>query len=715
LADDFVTDPSSGGGETFAADEIASVKYPRVKLIHGADGVNAGDVANGNPLPVVQTGTHNIGTVTAVTGITNALPAGTNNIGDVDVLTLPAATNAGATAKTSDYDTGAGTDTVTMMGLALPASGGAVQGGTATNPVRTDPTGTTTQPISGTVTANAGTGTLAVSLASVPSHAVTGPLTDAELRATAVPVSGPVTDAQIRATPVPVSGTVTANAGTGTFAVSGPLTDTELRATPVPVSGTVTANAGTGTFAVSGPLTDTQLRATAVPVSGTITANAGSGTLAVSLASVPSHAVTNAGTFATQVDGAALTALQLIDDVVFTDDTAFTPATSKVLVIGAEADETTPDSVDEGDAGALRMTLTRALHVNLRDAAGAEVAVGGGTQYTEDAAAAANPVGTVLNLIREDARAGSLTSNDGDNVAARGTNAGELYVKHVDSVPATQSGTWTVQPGNTANTTAWKVDGSAVTQPVSGTVTANAGTGTFTVSGTVTANAGTGTLAVSGPLTDTQLRATAVPVSLASVPSHAVTNAGTFATQVDGAALTALQLIDNPVIVDDAAFTPATSSVMMAGFEADETATDSVDEGDAGAARMTLDRKQIVATYAHTAGGWTPSKTVSAASTNATSLKASAGQVGYVFASNVNAAVRYLKFYNKASAPTVGTDTPVMTLAIPGNTAGAGFALAVGSGVEFTTGIAWALTTEATDAGTTGVAANELVVNIGYK
>lgn len=32
---------------------------------------------------------------------------------------------------------------------------------------------------------------------------------------------------------------------------------------------------------------------------------------------------------------------------------------------------------------------------------------------------------------------------------------------------ASQSGTWTVQPGNTANTTAWKVDGSAVTQPVS--------------------------------------------------------------------------------------------------------------------------------------------------------------------------------------------------------------------------------------------------------
>jgi hypothetical protein len=35
------------------------------------------------------------------------------------------------------------------------------------------------------------------------------------------------------------------------------------------------------------------------------------------------------------------------------------------------------------------------------------------------------------------------------------------------TVASTQSGTWTVQPGNTANTTAWKVDGSAVTQPVS--------------------------------------------------------------------------------------------------------------------------------------------------------------------------------------------------------------------------------------------------------
>lgn len=56
------------------------------------------------------------------------------------------------------------------------------------------------------------------------------------------------------------------------------------------------------------------------------------------------------------------------------------------------------------------------------------------TQYTEDVAAATDPVGTSLNLVRDDYRKGNLTSQDGDNVAARGTNSGELYVKHVDPI-----------------------------------------------------------------------------------------------------------------------------------------------------------------------------------------------------------------------------------------------------------------------------------------
>ena len=107
---------------------------------------------------------------------------------------------------------------------------------------------------------------------------------------------------------------------------------------------------------------------------------------------------------------------------------------------------------------------------------------------------------------------------------------------------------------------------------------------------------------------------------------------------------------------------------------------------------------------------------ISAATTNATSVKASAGQVYSIYAHNLNAAVRYLKLYNKASAPTVGTDTPVLTLPIPGNTAGAGFVLDTGGmGIAFATGIALALTTGVADADTGAVAANEIVVTVLYK
>jgi len=51
-------------------------------------------------------------------------------------------------AHSEDYDTGGGTDTTSAYGIALPASGGAVAGGTSSNPLRVDPTGTTTQPVS---------------------------------------------------------------------------------------------------------------------------------------------------------------------------------------------------------------------------------------------------------------------------------------------------------------------------------------------------------------------------------------------------------------------------------------------------------------------------------------------------------------------------------------------------------------------------------------
>lgn len=50
MADNFTANPGSGGS-TFASDDISGTHYPRLKIVHGADGTNDGDVSTANPLP----------------------------------------------------------------------------------------------------------------------------------------------------------------------------------------------------------------------------------------------------------------------------------------------------------------------------------------------------------------------------------------------------------------------------------------------------------------------------------------------------------------------------------------------------------------------------------------------------------------------------------------------------------------------------------------
>jgi hypothetical protein len=96
-----------------------------------------------------------------------------------------------------------------------------------------------------------------------------------------------------------------------------------------------------------------------------------------------------------------------------------------------------------------------------------------------------------------------------------------------------------------------------------------------------------------------------------------------------------------------------------------------------------------------------------AASTNATSVKASAGRVYKVRLHNAAAALRYLKLYDKASVPTVGTDTPKLTIALPASSStDVDFGL---FGIPFDTGIAFALTTGVADADTAALTANDVV------
>jgi hypothetical protein len=105
---------------------------------------------------------------------------------------------------------------------------------------------------------------------------------------------------------------------------------------------------------------------------------------------------------------------------------------------------------------------------------------------------------------------------------------------------------------------------------------------------------------------------------------------------------------------------------------------------------------------------------VAANSTNAVNVKASAGHVTAVQCSNINAAVRYLKFHNTAGTPTAGSGV-VWTVPIPGSTAGGIVNLNFGDNpLYFSTGIGITVVTDVADAGTTAVAASEIHINIAY-
>src|SRR5574343_280551 len=54
----------------------------------------------------------------------------------------------------------------------------------------------------------------------------------------------------------------------------------------------------------------------------------------------------------------------------------------------------------------------------------------------------------------------------------------------------------------------------------------------------------------------------------------------------------------------------------------------------------------------------------SAATTNATAVKTSSGNLYAISISNAAASPRFVKLYNKNAAPTVGTDVPVLVIPV---------------------------------------------------
>ena len=488
----------------------------------------------GSSLTVDGTVTANAGTGTfAVSAASLPLPAGAATLAEQQSQTTQL-TRLGL--KYLDYDTGAGTDSAVAFGILLPGNGGSVVGGTSSNPIRTDPTGSTTQPVSGTVTANLGT--------------IGGAATEASLASLNAKVTAVNTGAVV-VTTLPAL-----PAGTNNIGDVDVLTLPALAAGDNAV-GRVKLTDGTDVADILSLMNAKPLTVAIVDGSGDQITSFGGG---------------SGGTEYTEgaTDASITGTAFLWEDA---GDTLRAVSAAKPLPIGDAGGSLT---VDNGGTFAVQAAQSGTWTVT---------GAGGSFPVTDSG--------------------GSLTVDNADLTAAAGSlnvmddwdESDRAKVNPIVGQAGVQGGSGAVSANtqrvvlatDVALPTGANVIG-AVTQ--SGTWTVTGAGGSFPVTdsgGTLTVDAPVGT-PVFVRLSDGSSAISTLPVSLASVPSHAVTNAGTFATQVDGAALTALQLIDNPVVVDDAAFTPATTSVMMAGFTFDNVTPDSVNEGDAGAARMSANR-----------------------------------------------------------------------------------------------------------------------------
>lgn len=292
---------------------------------------------------------------------------------------------------------------------------------------------------------------------------------------------------------VPVSGTITANAGSGTFTVDSELTtadlDTGAGTDTRAVVGLVGSKSGGGALipgdataglkvdlgadndvTVTGTVAVTQSGAwdevgihdsgnsitVDAPVGTPVNVKIGDGTNTATIRDLAANDALNVAI----VDGSGnqVTSFGGSGGTSMTDDAAFTPASTAITPIGAMFDNVAPDSVDEGDGGVVRMSANRSLYVNIRDnagnerglnvdAAGAIAVTDGGGSLTVDGTVTTSPSGdhTVIGKAADGAAVSGnpvlIAGQDGTNVQSLKTDAsGELQVD-VLTLPALAAGT----------------------------------------------------------------------------------------------------------------------------------------------------------------------------------------------------------------------------------------------------------------------------------
>lgn len=138
---------------------------------------------------------------------------------------------------------------------------------------------------------------------------------------------------------------------------------------------------------------------------------------------------------------------------------------------------------------------------------------------------------------------------------------------------------------------------------------------------------------------------------------------------------------------------------------------DNIPIKDSTGATKTLARKEFASIHYDQFAGLSNARIASAASTNITAVKTSPGSIASVSVYNGNAAVRYLKLYNKATAPVLASDVPVVTLPIApsGN-----LTIEPPGGINFSLGIHYAITSGVADTDTGAVSANDVHGLITY-
>lgn len=209
-------------------------------------------------------------------------------------------------------------------------------------------------------------------------------------------------------------------------------------------------------------------------------------------------------------------------------------------------------------------------------------------------------------------------------------------------------------------------------------------------------------------LTDTELRATPVPISGTVTVGTFPDNEPFNLSQLNG---TTVSTSNGAVGAGTLRVTLATNGTGVVGLNAGTNNIGDVDVASIAAGNTNIgdvDAQPLAATT----GGTSLFTLTAANTTNATNVKASAGQIYGLSGYTISATPAWLSLYNNAGTPTCGTNI-IQQYLIPGSAAGAGFNIDFALGKTFATGIAFCLTTGI--AGTGAVAASSYVVNVDYE